>query len=751
MKKTKLQFISRISLSVIFLLWVVVLIWFGSVSYAQTENNDLIDAVNQKDLENIWQMQEKLEFSQFSSCMDMETMLWEFLKQFKDDDRYGPYGNRGLVTAPEMLVGASKTAVLDSATDTVAPKNTIQSSNNEFSNTNVQKANVDEPEIIKTNGNEIFYYNRQEQKIYSIKSPLDTVTSTINLDTAEILTVINLPEKLYNPQLFVTDDRLVILASRYISLSNRNSVLNRDSRTSVAIYDISSPENIKLLKFTDMDGSYQNSRMIDNKLYVLSQLDINRWNLKKNGGKFNSKLLPRVLDIDVMHQALKTIVPECNAVSYILPSKDTIKEIGLYPVFTVISVLDIEDVSKDTTTNVVLANAGEIHMSTKSLYLAQTLWTPRRSTCPLWSRCMMPWIDEGQNTLIHKFAIDNFKLDYIASNIIPGSLLTQYSMDEDTAGNFRILTKKNRSDWTNFYALDKNLDLKWMIDWIQPGEEFKSSRYIGDKLYLTTFKRTDPLFVIDIADIEKPKIVWELMIPGFSSYLHPMWWIENNIQYLIWLGYGANELGRQEWLQLSLYKINYGAQETEESRCGRLAGTGTEEEYANCLKWVSSDNIRVSQVDSTTLWWKWSFSEAMENPRMFVIDKNNVVTLPMVLINEKTSWERCNIYKDENGVEVTKDCYPVTKQITSFAWLKSFSFDKVDGISQKNSIDYRPIFTKLYKSTSDYRDIDIRNIRNIAMRVGFAGDALYMINNDFAHFVLPNAGLGKYIYFNSKL
>jgi uncharacterized secreted protein with C-terminal beta-propeller domain len=42
---------------------------------------------------------------------------------------------------------------------------------------------------------------------------------------------------------------------------------------------------------------------------------------------------------------------------------------------------------------------------------------------------------------------------------------------------------------------------------IEPGENFKSSRYIGDKLYLVTYQSIDPLFVVDMEDISKPKII----------------------------------------------------------------------------------------------------------------------------------------------------------------------------------------------------------------------------------------------------
>jgi len=55
---------------------------------------------------------------------------------------------------------------------------------------------------------------------------------------------------------------------------------------------------------------------------------------------------------------------------------------------------------------------------------------------------------------------------------------------------------------------------------LEPGEKFKSSRYIGDKLYLVTFEQIDPLFVIDLSTAN-PKVMGELKIPGYSTYLHP--------------------------------------------------------------------------------------------------------------------------------------------------------------------------------------------------------------------------------------
>jgi hypothetical protein len=123
-------------------------------------------------------------------------------------------------------------------------------------------------------------------------------------------------------------------------------------------------------------------------------MNVNRRNLKNNNQKIDTSILPRALDIDVASRAINVVIPECENISYLLPSKDTIDQNGLYPVFTIVSVLDIVHVDTDTTTNVILANAGEIHMTTDSLYIAQDIWFPNRFACPFGARCIMPSWDQ---------------------------------------------------------------------------------------------------------------------------------------------------------------------------------------------------------------------------------------------------------------------------------------------------------------------------------------------------------------------
>ncbi|MCF7730788.1 MAG: beta-propeller domain-containing protein [Akkermansiaceae bacterium] len=53
-------------------------------------------------------------------------------------------------------------------------------------------------------------------------------------------------------------------------------------------------------------------------------------------------------------------------------------------------------------------------------------------------------------------------------------------------------------------------------------ESITATRFVGDLLYVVTFLRVDPLFVISLADPARPTLLSELVVPGFSTYLAPL-------------------------------------------------------------------------------------------------------------------------------------------------------------------------------------------------------------------------------------
>jgi uncharacterized secreted protein with C-terminal beta-propeller domain len=105
-------------------------------------------------------------------------------------------------------------------------------------------------------------------------------------------------------------------------------------------------------------------------------------------------------------------------------------------------------------------------------------------------------------------------------------------MDE-YKGNFRVAATKGSVTDTeikstnHIYVLDKDMKQIGSLDDLAPGEEIYSSRFVNDRVYLVTFKKVDPFFVIDLKDPTKPAVLGYLKIPGYSDYLHP--YDENHI------------------------------------------------------------------------------------------------------------------------------------------------------------------------------------------------------------------------------
>src|SRR5947208_16018380 len=104
-------------------------------------------------------------------------------------------------------------------------------------------------------------------------------------------------------------------------------------------------------------------------------------------------------------------------------------------------------------------------------------------------------------------------------------------MDEYN-GNFRIATTgysfnqvastggvaSTYTQQTNLYVLVSGLHIVGKLEGLSPGEQFYAARFMGDRAYLVTFQRVDPLFVIVLQDPDHPKVLGQLNIPAVSNY-----------------------------------------------------------------------------------------------------------------------------------------------------------------------------------------------------------------------------------------
>ena len=128
--------------------------------------------------------------------------------------------------------------------------------------------------------------------------------------------------------------------------------------------------------------------------------------------------------------------------------------------------------------------------------------------------------------------LDLGSLEIKALGNIPGQPLNQFSLDE-YKDNLRVATTVGERMWIGFwggtqesandvYVLDKDLKTIGSLQDLGLEERIYSARFIEDKGYLVTFRQTDPFFVLDLATPKSPGLEGQLKIPGYSSYLHPI-------------------------------------------------------------------------------------------------------------------------------------------------------------------------------------------------------------------------------------
>ena len=130
-----------------------------------------------------------------------------------------------------------------------------------------------------------------------------------------------------------------------------------------------------------------------------------------------------------------------------------------------------------------------------------------------------------EKTEAHKFALDG-SFTYKGQVSVPGHVLNQFSMDEYN-GYFRIATTSGQT-WNNanpssnnVYVMDAGMKKVGALEGLAKGESIYSARFIGNRAYLVTFKKIDPLFVLDLSVPSAPAVLGQLKIPGYSDYLHP--------------------------------------------------------------------------------------------------------------------------------------------------------------------------------------------------------------------------------------
>ncbi|MDH3611193.1 MAG: beta-propeller domain-containing protein [Nitrosopumilus sp.] len=568
------------------------------------------------------------------------------------------------------------------AVDMDASKAQSGSGGADYSTTNVQVENVDEPDYLKNDS----------KYVYIVSQNTLSIIDAYPAESAKLVLKIALDiESQWIQNMFLNDDRLVIFynGQSQDEIIPQFDFIPRPSYNPVThalIVDVSNKEKPEILKDYTIDGHFRDARMIGNYAYFVtnSNIDYQYPRLPIIMERSEPVMIPDAFYFDNIERfsnfntltAIDIFGDTITSETFLMGYSGTIyvSENNFYLTYqqnlpygfyedsnrdrffdVVVPLLpgEIQDKIKAIQNDSSLSSArqwGEISEVLQDSYnqMAQsqkeTLFDKIREALAEYDSRIQ---EESRKTIIHKISIDEDKLEYVAKGSVPGRLLNQFSMDEND-DRFRVATTveyytqyKGTVRSNAVYVLDENLKVVGGLDEIAPDESIFSARFMGDRLYLVTFQQIDPFFVIDLSS-DTPKILGELKIPGFSNYLHPY-----DEDYVIGVGRDTKEVGSGRVQQLGVKVALF--------------------EVSDVSNPIVVDDYIIG--DSST------HSEALNNHKAFFFDKKkDILSIP--------------ISSDIKSLDGISDSKMIAPDYNRWNGFYIFGLDPKDGINLKGTVTH---------------------------------------------------------------
>lgn len=468
------------------------------------------------------------------------------------DDIYGliesMQNTSGVTTGGVMMEsgavnGATAAAPAAADTKTTAAATTSTDTTVDYSGTNVQVKGVDEADIVKTDGNYIYYVAGNQLNILKPDGANTKLVSSTSLSSNDTWWG-------YNSEMFLLGNRLMVITQSFNTVwinDTNGGYQNNTDQTSAIIYDITNPAKPLQVVSLGQSGTYVSSRMVGDYVYLVT----------------SQYIYSPVQGTPVTYIPTTTDGVETKLLA------PTDLYIGSNPqsaAYTVIGSINLKSGANFTSAKAVFGGSSELYATADHLLLAFA--RNDQEVLPI-----APDKD-GKNVQITRsssstdlvlLGLAEGQITKLASGNVPGSLLNQFSMDEyknvirivTTLNNWeqRIYTdgidtyESDSSTANALYTLDLNLNIVGKIENLAKDESVKSVRFDGDIGYFVTFRQVDPLFAVDLSNAANPRILDTLKIPGFSEYLHVF---KDNL--LLGIGYNADDTtGQMQGVKLSMF------------------------------------------------------------------------------------------------------------------------------------------------------------------------------------------------------
>jgi uncharacterized secreted protein with C-terminal beta-propeller domain len=457
-----------------------------------------------------------------------------------------------------------------------------------FSTTNLQEQGVDEADVVKSDGRFAYAFRHDS---FNVREPVIRMAA-IGADGSSLGTAGTAP---------LTDTASVAQAGLYLSGIQLAAIVGTqplqsgasfgwttttawaNGKTNVEVFDVSSPASPTTRWRAQIDGHLIASRRIGNKLYVVSRFvpflagfsygvtsgPAFASNQSLLAGTPLNALMPQVR---INGAAPVALVATSNL--FAPPQGSTPPEADIVVVTTV----DLAAPGIVQTLGVV-GPVEALYVSPQNLYLATRRGLLRSATGGVVANASSSLVTD-----LHQFALGADAVKFVGSASLEGFLASDpdqapFRMSE-SQGRLRVVTSTTqamgwgmRSQANTLTIVEPSTITPGLLRTVsilpnvarpetlgKPFEELYATRYVGDRLYAVTFTsanlpqvpRVDPLYAIDLSNASDPKILGNLVIPGFSDYLHPL---ANGLL----LGFGrvvTTTTGIQQGLQLSLFDVS---------------------------------------------------------------------------------------------------------------------------------------------------------------------------------------------------
>lgn len=440
----------------------------------------------------------------------------------------------------------------------------------DISPTNVQEEGVDEADIVKADNGIVYALDQSKFHIVKVENPK-------KLTTLADLAIEGQPDSLY------VNGSTAVIFSRISSKSATETMellygYSYTITTKVTFVDVADPANPKVVRESHYAGSLVSSRRIGHAVHAVLAASVTGPVLKSpdyqsqvgcnDEGKPEGSTALWNQSVEDAKMANRALINAHDYKSQLIKTPD--KAIVRYfdsPATSHAQLLSVVSIDASKSQNpdkisVVVGAGYTVYASSRSLFVADSHWS-------------------NDKTIIHRFTLSDGNA-YSGTTEVEGHLLNPFAMSEykgvlRVASTVGAVSRDGTSQVENRISTintqDADLPKMGELTGIAKGEQLYAVRFVGERAFVVTFKKVDPLFVISLRDPRNPSIMGELKVPGFSTYLHPL-----DDSHVIGLGKDAQDMGSFAWFQgvkLSLFNVADSSQPTE-TQATVIGGRGSD-------------------------------------------------------------------------------------------------------------------------------------------------------------------------------